>query len=169
MDWLLDNKEWLFGGIGVVIVGAIGSILKTWYARRHRVRVLMHRAYFDESIQPYIFIKVTNLSRDKGIEITHVWLESIPKTHLMRNERPLPARLRPLQTWETWVEETSIPTQYRKSPFELDRVRLSGGETFKSKENVTVPERGYVAGQSQQQQQEKGHPLNRKKDTHFVC
>lgn len=115
-------------------------------ADREKVKVLMHRAYFEGSIRPYFFIKVTNLFSEHDIEITHAWMETEPKVHIVLPERPLPVLLKPFETWEAWVEEWSVPERMRNHPYELGRVKLSTGQTFRSKEYKDVPERGYVAG-----------------------
>lgn len=111
-----------------------------------KVKVLMHRAYFEGSMKPFFFIKVTNLFRDRDIEITHVWVETNPKVHILVPERPLPVRLKSYETWETWVEALSVPERLRNYPYDLGRVKLSTGQTFRSKKNRDVPEKGYVAG-----------------------
>ncbi len=149
MDWLIQNKEWLFSGLGIVFIGAIASIVRIWVLQRHRIKVLAHQAYFEGSLESCVFVKIINLSRNHDIEVTHVWLETNPKVHLLRRERPLPTRILPLQTWETWIEKSLVPHTNQKSLLKLFRVRLSSGETYKSKGNVTVPERGYIAGQAQ--------------------
>jgi hypothetical protein len=146
VEWLAENADWLFSGILVVVAGTILSAIVASYRDKIRVRVLMHQAYWDRSTVPYLFIKVTNFSRSRDVEVTHVWLATEPKTHVVRNERPLPTRLRPLETWETWVERHSVPAEDRERPYKLGRVRLSGGETFRSRENESVPEFGHVAG-----------------------
>jgi hypothetical protein len=115
-------------------------------ADRKKLKVLMHRAYFEDSIKPCFFIKVTNLFKEHDIEITHVWMETNPRVHIVIPERPLPVRLKPFETWETWTEEVSIPEQSRNYPYDLGRVRISTGQTFQSNENKDVPDRGYVAG-----------------------
>lgn len=42
LEWLKSNAEWFLSGIGVVLIGAIVSLLKGWLSGRHRVNVLMH-------------------------------------------------------------------------------------------------------------------------------
>ena len=47
-----------------------------------RVRVTVHRAYFVNHPHDWsYFINVTNLSRERGIEVTHVWLATTPEAH----------------------------------------------------------------------------------------
>jgi hypothetical protein len=90
------------------------------------------------------FIKVTNLSKDRDIEITHVWFEADPEVPVLMPERPLPARLRPDEQWEGWTEASRLAhvTNVERAV----RVRLSSGKTVKSRPNKDVPPIGYVAG-----------------------
>jgi hypothetical protein len=111
------------------------------------IRVLTHVAAF--VAQPdhvALFINVTNLSTDSECEVTHVWLDTAPQTHALRPERPLPVRLLPLGTWETWIYIGQLPGHPTADIFGSARVRLSTGDVFASNENPDVPEQGFVPG-----------------------
>jgi hypothetical protein len=117
------------------------------------VSVLVHLALFitgpkSADKAPYYFVKVTNLSQTRDIEITHVWFEADPPVHLVIPERPLPARLRPAETWEGWVDTAALA--HASNVEEAARVRLSNGRTVKSRPNENVPPIGYVAGPGSQ-------------------
>jgi len=112
--------------------------------QRRRVRVLVHRGIFLPESSPYYFVKVTNLSANREIEITHVWFETKPPVHILNPSRPLPARLRLDETFETWAPLTDVPNVPNAE--QLVRVLLSNGKTLKSRPNTAVPLVGYVAG-----------------------
>jgi hypothetical protein len=97
-----------------------------------------------DEVKPYYFVKVTNLSQNRDIVISHVWFEADPPVHLVRPERPLPARLRPAETWESWVDAAALA--HASNIEEAGRVRLSNGRTVKSRPNDDVSPIGYVAG-----------------------
>src|SRR5437588_3430988 len=78
--------------------------LRGWQQGRRKVRVLVHAAFFQGSRVPYYFVNVTNLSRDRDVEVTHVWFDVDPPLPLTLSARPLPVRLRSDESWETWVE-----------------------------------------------------------------
>jgi len=107
------------------------------------VRVLVHRAYFTGSSVPHYFVKVTNLSPQREIEVTHIWFDTTPPVHLLNPERPLPARLRLDETYETWIPTAAVPAP---EPESLARVKLSSGKVIKSRLNAHVPPFGGVAG-----------------------
>jgi len=113
------------------------------------VSVLVHPAFFitgpkSADKAPYYFMKVTNLSQDQEIVITHVWFDADPPVHLVMRERPLPARLRPAETWEGWKEAAALA--HVSNIEESGRVLLSDGRTVRSRPNKDVPPVGYVAG-----------------------
>jgi hypothetical protein len=111
------------------------------------VRVTVHLAVFDAHPDaPAYFVNVTNLYSDRDVEITHVWFEGPPRVDVMRSDRPLPARLRPYESWETWQLLETIPEAVRHNPFTLARVRLSTGAIIQSSENIGVPPHGFVPG-----------------------
>lgn len=118
-----------------------------------KLRVTAHRAYFtrtDPRVYAY-FINITNLSRDREVEITHVWLATEPDAYAVPPERPLPKRLRPDEAWSTWVEESRVPERLRgetdrETVCRLGRVRLSTGDVYRSEPETTVPGRGTVPG-----------------------
>jgi hypothetical protein len=58
----------------------------------------------------------------------------------------LPKRLKPEETWETWVEVNKLPAHLHQSAYTLARARLSNGKIIKSVENIGVPESGTVPG-----------------------
>jgi hypothetical protein len=127
--------------------------LQSFQQTRRRVRVLVHQAVFfsaDPSTgsvkgsAPHYFVKVTNLSPSREIEITHVWFDAKPPVHLLIPERPLPARLRPDATWEGWVNASALA--HASNIEQLGRVRLASGKVVKSRRNKDVPPVGYVAG-----------------------
>ena len=113
-----------------------------------RVRVTVHRAYFVKHPHDWAyFINVTNLSRDREIEITHVWLATTPEAHAVSSDRPLPKRLKPDETWETWIPESRVPATWRGDrAFRVGRVRLSTGRIVHSKPNKNVPSFGETPG-----------------------
>jgi len=120
--------------------------------KRRRVSVLVHQAAFvapDPSTgkvrwsEPHYFVKVTNLSDARDIEITHVWFDGKPEVHLMNPER-LPARLRPDETWEDWVPATQVA--HLSDMERAARVRLSSTKVVRSRPNKDVPPVGFVAG-----------------------
>jgi hypothetical protein len=107
--------------------------------------VLVHQASFVGNPVPFLFVNVTNLSRDRDIEVTHVWFAVDPPVHvLLSQERPLPVRLRPDESWEAWVETAKLGSA--PNPATLARVKLSAGSVIKSRLNRNVPAMGFVPG-----------------------
>ena len=107
---------------------------------------MVHRAILlDNNTQCY-FINAMNLSRDREIEVTHVWFESNPPVHVLNPHRPLPKRLRPEESWETWVEVSHLNQYSDDEVYTLARARLSTGKIVKSKQNRNVPPIGAVPG-----------------------
>jgi hypothetical protein len=81
----------------------IGERLWSSAGDRRKLRLTVHRAFFGTG-QECFFINATNLSRDRKLEITHVWFDLDSQVHAMPADRPLPKRLEPDETWETWIE-----------------------------------------------------------------
>ena len=107
----------------------------------------MHIAVFDSRPDdPAYFVNVTNLFDDRDVEITHVWFDATPQVHVLCSDRPLPVRLKPYESWETWQHLDTLPAVVRHDAFTLARVRLSTGDVIRSVENADVPSRGFVAG-----------------------
>jgi hypothetical protein len=63
--------------------------------QRRRVRVRVHRGFRTGSPAQHFFVTVTNRSKSREIEITHVWFETTPRADVLNPDQPLPARLRP--------------------------------------------------------------------------
>ena len=120
------------------------DLLRSWNQNRRRVRVLVHKAYFQGNPQAHYFIKVTNLSDHRDVEITHVWFASTPRVDMLTQARPLPARLRPDQTWENWVPADLFSATAPVT--RLGRVQLANTKVVKSRLNRNVPPVGFVAG-----------------------
>ena len=120
--------EWLFKIVGL----------------QQSLRVLCHRAVFSPTGPDCYFINVTNLSLQRDAEVTHVRIESGNQIPVLNPSRTLPRRLRPEETWETWIEVERLPMSIRQDAFRLARVRLSNGRIIKSKRNENVPSAGYV-------------------------
>jgi hypothetical protein len=34
IDWILDNKEWLFSGIGVTLLGGVAYLIRNLFKRK---------------------------------------------------------------------------------------------------------------------------------------
>src|SRR5687767_11200319 len=88
---------------------------------RRRLRFTVHRAAFRATGQEAFFLNATNLSKDREIELTHVWLASSPPVAALQPERPLPKRLKPDETWETWIFVDAIPSHLHESVVQLAR------------------------------------------------
>lgn len=121
-----------------VLLGAFGGL--------RRVRVLVHLATRLPDGEVAYFIKIVNLSSGRDVEVTHVWVAMKPPLPLINQDRPLPVRLRPDETWETWLPFRCVPETIYSELHRLVRVQLSNGSIFKSKLNTNVPAIGYVAG-----------------------
>jgi hypothetical protein len=107
------------------------------------VRVLIHKAYFLNSPIQHFFIKIINATRDADVEITHVWYENETRTVEILSAR-LPRRLKPSETYETWVPVSDIPES--EDCFQHFRVVVSTGEVYTSQQNQNVRPYGFVAG-----------------------
>jgi len=113
---------------------------------RRRLRFTVHRAAFVPSGREAFFLNATNLSKDREIELTHVWLACSPPIAALQPERPLPKRLKPDETWETWIYADAVPRNLHEAVFDLARARLSSGKELKAKLNLGVPPVGTVPG-----------------------
>lgn len=116
-----------------------------WHQRRRRVRLTVHRALLQ---QPYVqecyFVNATNLG-NRPVELTHVWFATDTKVFQQNPMRPLPKRLEPDESWETWFPVSTISVGEDEA-FRLARVRLSSDKVVKSKQRENVPEYGMVPG-----------------------
>jgi hypothetical protein len=120
------------------------SQARRWHQWRRHVRVLVHRAFFQPGPPWFYFVKVTNLSPRREIEITHIWFDTNPQVDIINPDRPLHARLRPDQTFETWKLVSEVPDVAHVE--RLVRVQLSSGKIVKSRLNKKVRPSGHVAG-----------------------
>jgi len=111
-----------------------------------KVQVLCHRAFFLPNGPECYFINVTNLSPQRDAELTHIWMACDQDIHILNPSRPLPHRLRPEESWETWVEIDKLPNSAQSNAFNLARVRLSNGKVLTSKKNKSVPSAGFIPG-----------------------
>jgi hypothetical protein len=113
---------------------------------RTSATVLAHRAALSPTGETCVFVNVTNRSRDRAIEITHVGFDTDPPIEVINLERPLPRRLEPDESWETWLPMKRVPEGQRPGILTLGRVRFSDLTTIRTRENHHVPSRGYVPG-----------------------
>lgn len=120
------------------------SVIAGWHQHRRRVRVLVHQGVFPPDSAVHLFIKVTNLSQRREVEITHIWLATQPPVYVLNPDRALPARLRLDETFETWIPAADLPDAIGVE--RLGRVLLSNGKVVKSRWNKRVPPVGNVAG-----------------------
>ena len=122
------------------------SLLVSIYQDFRRVRFRTQKAFFANSAEEQIFLTITNLSRSRDIEVTHVWIEAAQQVAALPAQRPLPQRLRPDEIWETWVPLQGVPLQLREQVLHLGRLRLSTGRVVKSAPDRDVPSEGSVPG-----------------------
>ena len=113
---------------------------------RRQLRLLVHKANFRNNPTPFYFINATNLSKSRELEITHVWFDTKPEVPVLEPTRPLPKRLKPDESWETWIGVNQISPTSNQNPYELARAKLSSGKVIKSKKNENVPSQGAVPG-----------------------
>jgi hypothetical protein len=116
------------------------------FGGRRRLRLAVHRAFFVATGRECFFVNATNLSAERELEITHVWFDCKPQVVALQIDRMLPKRLKPDETWETWVDVDRIPTNLHASAYTLARARLSNGKVVKSIRNIDVPPVGTVPG-----------------------
>jgi hypothetical protein len=121
---------------------------KVWsgFGDRRRIRFTVHRAFFVHDATECFFLNISNLSRNRDIEVTHVWIDCEPQVTALHPDRLLPRRLKPDESWETWIEVERVPINCRDTALTLGRARLSSGRIIKSRENKDVPTAGTVAG-----------------------
>lgn len=122
--------------------------LATAWTGLSRVRVRTHIASLLDDGEASVFINVTNRSSRRELEVTHVWLETTPNVDVVNAQRPLPKRLRPDESWETWIPLTTIPSAYLAEVLRLARVRFSSGRVVKGRPNRAVRPFGYIPGAS---------------------
>ncbi len=130
--------------VGILL--EIADRLRAVQQARQRLRVLVHRAYFQGGSVPFYFVKVTNLSSSRDVVITHVWFEAAPPVHLLLQERPLPKRLRPDETWEAWMPAADLahaPDVERSGRVLMTAKR---NRVVKSRPNTDIPSAGFVEG-----------------------
>lgn len=109
------------------------------------VRLTVHLAYLIPDSTPAAFINATNLT-SSDVVVTHVWIDYGRQIHVLRPDRILPIRLKPLDTWETWIELEQLPADIGEDIFRRARIKLSTGQVVESQPNVGVPEAGFVPG-----------------------
>jgi hypothetical protein len=132
-----------------LVVGIAKTVAEKAYgafANRRQLRLTVHLACFTASGTACYFINATNLSSTRDIELTHVWFAVEPPVHAMPPDRPLPKRLKPDETWETWVEASRLPPTLDPPIYVLARARLSTGRVIRSTQDHDVPEFGTVPG-----------------------
>lgn len=115
---------------------------------RRKVRFTVHRAFFLAVGVECYFLNVTNVSSTKEVEVTHLYFQDTNNRQIpvIQKDRPLPKRLKPDETWETWIRVELIPQSLRTVPFRRARLRLSTGKVIKSRINKNVPQTGEVPG-----------------------
>ena|SRR5262249_35733759 len=128
-----------------IVFKILDAILPAFFNRR-RLSVRVHRAFFGTGEECF-FVNLTNRSSKRDLEVTHVWFQTDRRQiQVLQAQRPLPVRLKPDQSWETWLPVTVLPEAFRPVALTLVRVRLSSGAVVMSNPNKNVPDYGAVAG-----------------------
>jgi len=130
-------------GPGASVIQAGGDVNVNTRPEPHprTVRVLAHRAtHLGNGIEHY-FIKIINTTPDAYVEVTHVWFQNDQRVDLL--DPQLPSRIRPNETWETYIPVANIPQ-------DADALRhfhavLSTLERFTSEPNTDVAPIGRIA------------------------
>jgi hypothetical protein len=122
----------------------LADALRGFGQRRRKVRVLVHIAFFQGDQQAQWFVNVTNLSLARDVEVTGVWVAASPRIPVMPAQRPTPKRLKPEESWETWLPAAAVA--HVTDVERRFRVRLSSGKVVKSRPNKHVPPAGWVPG-----------------------
>jgi hypothetical protein len=122
------------------------DLLLTFVGGLKRVSVQVHEAVLAANGTACFFINARNTSPTREIEVTHVWLAIEPELHVINPARPLPKRLRPDETWETWLPVSEVPKESRLRVARSAKVQISTGKVFTSQARVHVPPVGYVPG-----------------------
>ena len=119
-----------------------------WRQRRTDVRVRVHVAQLTTAPgRPLCcFVNVFNASPQREVTVTHVWWETEPKTHVINVQRPLPARIRSGDQWETWIPIDELRVADVEEDYSLARVQLADDSVVASVKRVNVPEAGVVPG-----------------------
>jgi hypothetical protein len=131
--------------LGVItwVFDQLRALTQNW----RRVRVLVHKDVDGVPVVdlatgiPVVCMKVTNLSPQREVEITHVWYQGEPRVDLLGLR--LPARLRLDETWEECIPAGKVA--HIPEVEKAGRVRLSIGKTISSRPNRNLPPVGYVA------------------------
>jgi hypothetical protein len=94
-------------------------------------------------VSGYYFMKVTNLSANRDIEVTHARFIGADRDFLL-TRRQLPVRLAPDKTWEGWLNAATL-AHVPNVEF-AGRVSVTGiKKPIKSRPNKDVPPIGRVA------------------------
>jgi len=131
--------------LGSALEGTHGEDLK---APGGKLRLTVHRAYFLATGTECFFVNATNILSEGDLEITHVWFATNPEVYVINPDRLLPRRLKPQETWETYVRVAVIPPAALDQVYTFARARLSTGEIIQSSKNIDVPNYGTVPGGS---------------------
>ncbi len=110
------------------------------------VKVRCHRALLLPNGPECYFINVRNASPQREVEVTHVWVVGDTEIHILNPARPLPRRLKPEESWETWIPLNHLPEKIRENAYSLARVRLSNDKVLHSVRNKSIPAAGFVPG-----------------------
>lgn len=128
----------------LIIIKWMGSQL----LQVRRVHSTMHKASFtgtEPLVQAYFFT-IANLSKQE-IEVTHVWMKCRGEDIAAdQSDRPLPKRLKPDESWATWIELEKLPEWIHDDPIRHGRIRLSTGKIIKTKRAKNIPSSGNVPG-----------------------
>jgi hypothetical protein len=136
------------------LIGPALALRREVQQRRRRVMLTVHRAV---EVGPMIlgggqtpiaapsenlYITITNASHTREVEVTHVWLDTVPPLHVY--DRALPVRLKYGARWETMVLMEELPDG-TEDPEWLARCMITPDDkVIKSKPRKNVPPFGAV-------------------------
>src|SRR4051812_7190 len=116
----------------------LDAILPAFFNGR-RLRVRVHRGYFNGSDQECFFVSLINRSSTRELEVTDIWFKGNIRIPVLQPQRPLPVHLKPEQCWETWFPVAALPQIVLPQALTLAHVRLSNGAVVRSEPHMDVP------------------------------
>jgi len=120
--------------------------VKAIIARIRRVRVTVHTGYWPPNPELFVFVTVVNRSLSREVEIGAVWFEGKHRIPVEVPSRPLPKRLKPDESWETWIPFNAVRQISTVHLHNAACVRLSTGKVIHSIRNATMPPAGRPPG-----------------------